>query len=120
MRGKALLIVGFGVGYVLGAKAGRDRYVQIKKSASKLWNNANIQRQVSKAEGFARDVAPEVTEFLSDRAKRVFAQLSGKAKSVRSSAAKAPTKASAAAKPRNSSAKASSRPASSSASGATK
>ena len=98
MRGKALLIFGFGVGYVLGAKAGRERYLLIKKAAAKVWNSPNIQRQAERAEVFARDIAPEVTEFLSDRAKRVFLTLAGKGKAARTAAAKTEAAKTAAAK----------------------
>ena len=38
MRGKAGLVVGLAVGYVLGTRAGRERYEQIKAAALKVWN----------------------------------------------------------------------------------
>lgn len=38
MRGKAGLVVGLAVGYVLGSRAGRQRYEQIKSQALKVWN----------------------------------------------------------------------------------
>jgi len=37
MKGKILFLAGLGVGYVLGTRAGRERYETIKKSAAKLW-----------------------------------------------------------------------------------
>lgn len=70
MRGKILLVVGIGVGYVLGAKAGRERYNQIARSASKLWNNPNVQKQVVKAEDFVKDHAPDVAELVGETAKK--------------------------------------------------
>ena len=78
MRGKLLLVVGLGVGYVLGSRAGRERYEEIKRAAGRLWNDPRVQRQVKQAEDFAKDKAPDVVEFLSDGAKKVVSQVSGK------------------------------------------
>lgn len=83
MRGKLLLVVGLGVGYVLGAKAGRQRYVQIKKISDKLWNSPSVQRQVHTVEEYAKDKAPEVTDFLSDGAKKIARTVTGKARTVK-------------------------------------
>ena len=90
MRGKLLLIIGLAAGYVLGARAGRERYEDIKRAAGKLWNDPRVQHQVRQAEDFAKDKAPEVVEFLSDGAKKVVSQVSG---SGRKAPAKAPAKA---------------------------
>lgn len=76
MRGKILLLTGLAAGYVLGARAGRERYEQIKRTAVKVWNDPRVQTQVDRVEDFARDKAPEVAEFLSDNAKKVVAQVS--------------------------------------------
>src|ERR1700709_412946 len=45
MRGKILLVVGLGVGYVLGARAGRGRYDEIKRTAQKFWNDPRGQKK---------------------------------------------------------------------------
>lgn len=82
MRGKILLLVGLGVGYVLGTRAGRERYEQIKSTAQKLWHDPRVQQQVKHAEDFAKDKAPEVADFLSDGAKKVASQVGGKSKSA--------------------------------------
>ncbi len=78
MRGKILLLVGFGVGYVLGTRAGRERYEQIKSTAQKLWQDPRVQKQVKHAEDFAKDKAPEVVDFLGDGAKKVASKVGGK------------------------------------------
>lgn len=36
MKGKILFIAGLGVGYVLGTRAGRERYEQIKAAAARV------------------------------------------------------------------------------------
>ncbi|WP_439590991.1 hypothetical protein [Microbacterium sp.] len=53
MRGKAGLVVGLAVGYVLGTRAGRERYEQIKTQWLKVWNTAPVQNQVDKVKDFA-------------------------------------------------------------------
>lgn len=87
MRGRVLLVVGLGVGYVLGTRAGRERYDQMKLQARKLWNDPRVQKQVKTAEQFARDKAPEVADFVSDSAKKVVSQVAPK-RSSKSSPAK--------------------------------
>lgn len=54
MRGKIGLIVGLGVGYVLGTRAGRARYEQIKRQAVKVWNLPPVQKQVDKVTDAAK------------------------------------------------------------------
>ena len=54
MRGKIGLVVGLGVGYVLGTRAGRARYEQIKKQAEKVWELPAVQKQVDKATDAAK------------------------------------------------------------------
>jgi hypothetical protein len=77
MRGKVILVVGLAAGYILGARAGRERYEDIKRAAGKLWHDPRVQHQVKNAGEFAKDKAPEVVDFLSDGAKKVAAQVSG-------------------------------------------
>ncbi len=83
MKGKILLVVGLGVGYLLGTRAGRERYEQIKAQVSKLWNDPRVQRTVDQAEDFVKDKAPDVAEFLADGAKSVVAKAAGKKPPVR-------------------------------------
>lgn len=77
MRGKILFVVGLGVGYVLGTRAGREKYDQMKSAVMKLWNDPRVQQRVDDAQEFVKDKAPEVAEFLADGAKKVVAQVSG-------------------------------------------
>ena len=78
MRGKLLFLVGLAAGYVLGSRAGRERYEQIKRATNRLWNDPRVQRQVKQAEDFAKDKAPEVADFLAEGAKKVVGQVSGR------------------------------------------
>src|SRR5690554_3329788 len=75
MRGKILIVTGLAVGYVLGARAGRERYEEIKRAATKFWNDPRVKQQVETVEDFAKDKAPEVVDFISDNAKKVVSQV---------------------------------------------
>ena len=80
MRGKILIVTGLAVGYVLGARAGRERYEQIKRAATKFWNDPRVKQQVEMVEDFAKDKAPEVVDFITDNAKKVASQVRGTTK----------------------------------------
>jgi hypothetical protein len=89
MKGKILFLTGLGLGYVLGTRAGRERYEQIKTTVGRLWNDPRVQRQVDTVGAYVKDKAPDVVEFVSDSAKKVAAQVSGtKTSSTRSAASK--------------------------------
>ena len=64
MRGKIGLVVGLGVGYVLGTRAGRERYEQIKKQWLKVWHLDPVQAQVHKVQDFAKTQAAAVPQAL--------------------------------------------------------
>lgn len=68
MRGKAGLIIGIGIGYVLGSRAGRERYEQIKRGAQRVWNLDPVQRQVNAAKGFGKRAALAVPGAMWDGA----------------------------------------------------
>ena len=78
MKGKILFVAGLGLGYVLGTRAGREKYEELRSAAMKVWNDPRVQKQVDAAEDFVKDKAPDVAEFVSDNAKKVVSQVSGK------------------------------------------
>jgi hypothetical protein len=80
MKGKVLLITGLAVGYVLGTRAGRERYDQMKANATKVWNDPRVQKPVQQAEEFVKEKAPEVADFVSGGVKKVVSQVSGGSK----------------------------------------
>jgi hypothetical protein len=92
MKGKILLLTGLAVGYVLGTRAGRERYEEIKSAANKLWNDPRVQKPVKQAEEFVKDKAPDVAEFVTDGVKTVVNKVSGKTEAPAAKpAAKKPT-----------------------------
>lgn len=70
MRGKILFVFGLAVGYVLGTRAGRERYEQIKAGAEKVWQDPRVQKQVSTVEEFVKDRAPDLAEKATAAAKK--------------------------------------------------
>ena len=71
MYGKLLLVgIGFGAGYVLGAKAGRGRYNQIAKKADEVWNDPHVRQVRSDAQEFVDQTTPVVKEKAADAAKK--------------------------------------------------
>jgi hypothetical protein len=54
MKRLLLLAVGATAGYVLGARAGRERYDQIMQTASKAWQSAGLDQRT-------REVADQAT-----------------------------------------------------------
>jgi hypothetical protein len=62
MKGKITLLVGGAVGYVLGTRAGRQRYEQIKSQARSVWASPKVQKKATQAQDYARQKAPVVKE----------------------------------------------------------
>lgn len=75
MRGKILFVVGLAVGYVLGTRAGRERYEQIRRQAEKVWSIPGVQTQVQRAQEFARERAPEVVEQVEEGIRKLSQQV---------------------------------------------
>jgi hypothetical protein len=71
MRGKILFVFGLAVGYVLGTRAGRERYEQIKAGAEKVWLDPRVQEQVHTVEEFVKDKAPDLADKATTAAKKV-------------------------------------------------
>ena len=69
MRGKALFVVGLGVGYVLGTRAGRERYEQIKKAAEGVWNTPAVQQGVGTVKDFAASRVGDLSDNVLDGVK---------------------------------------------------
>ncbi|SEF15892.1 YtxH domain-containing protein [Jiangella alba] len=70
MKGKLILLAGAAVGYVLGTRAGRQRYEELKGRADALWHDPKVQQKVTDAQEAVRARAPELQEKLTDAASR--------------------------------------------------
>ncbi|WP_378144486.1 YtxH domain-containing protein [Cnuibacter sp. UC19_7] len=78
MRGKAIFVVGLATGYVLGTRAGRRRYEQIKSGAQRVWNTPVVQKGVGVAEDFASARVDQLKDIAGDAAKKALGSLLGK------------------------------------------
>lgn len=65
------------MGYVLGTRAGRERYEQIKTQWLKVWNLDPVQEQVTKVKGFVGDKAAAVPGALWTGVVKVAKSVSG-------------------------------------------
>jgi hypothetical protein len=61
MKKLTLLIAG-GIGYVLGTRAGRERYEQIKRTATRVKDDPRVQEKAAQAADLAKEKAPIVKD----------------------------------------------------------
>lgn len=57
---KFIMAAAAGIGYVFGARAGRERYDALSEKAESLWNNPKVQKGVQKGKRHAEDKADEM------------------------------------------------------------
>ena len=65
---KLLMLVAGGVGYVLGARAGRERYEQIKRTATRVKDDPRVQEKAAQAADLAKEKAPVVKDKVTSAA----------------------------------------------------
>lgn len=64
MKGKIAFVLGATVGYVLGSRAGRERYEQIKRGAQQVWETEPVQRGVDLVKGALDERADDLRAFV--------------------------------------------------------
>ena len=82
---KVMLLAAGAAGYVLGTRAGRERYEQIRAQSQKLWSNPRVQQAKSDAQEKARDTAPVVGDKIGGAAKKAAGSVQSKTSSPDSS-----------------------------------
>ncbi len=65
MRKLTVLLAG-GIGYVLGARAGRERFEQIRRTATRVKDNPTVQSAASTAASSAADAAKHAAPVVKD------------------------------------------------------
>jgi hypothetical protein len=80
MRGRLGVFIGFGAGYVLGAKAGRERYEQL----SRLYDNVLNSRAFNKASGKAKEAVGHGIDQAKDLANEGVSKVTDAVKDRRS------------------------------------
>ncbi|WP_394248770.1 YtxH domain-containing protein [Arthrobacter pityocampae] len=77
MKNKLVFAAGMAAGYVLGTRAGRESYEQLKTKAQELWENPKVKDTVASTTDTLKSKAPEVQDSLKGVLKK---GESGKAK----------------------------------------
>jgi len=67
MVGKLKWLVGFGAGYVLGARAGRERYDQIAGRAQELWSDPRVQEKAGQAQQVVKEKADQAQQVVKEK-----------------------------------------------------
>ena len=76
MKSKLLFGVGIAAGYVLGSRSGRAAYDKLKARAASIWDSKPVQDKVAAATEAVKEKAPEVSDQLSEAARRAGTVLS--------------------------------------------
>ena len=74
---KLTILLSGAVGYVLGSRAGRERYEQIKGVAGKVKDNPTVQEKTQQAVDTAKTQAPVVKDKLAGAAEAAKAKVTG-------------------------------------------
>lgn len=69
MMRKSVTAVAFAAGYLLGARAGRDRYDAIVAKAKGLWQDPRVQEKVGQAQDVAKQKASQAQDAAKEMAK---------------------------------------------------
>jgi hypothetical protein len=75
MRYRLVFITGLGIGFVLGAKAGRERYEQLRKLAHKLADSPSVQQAAGALQAQAANAAKAAGGMLAGRAEAARAKV---------------------------------------------
>jgi hypothetical protein len=70
MKAKLLFGTGVAAGFVLGSRSGRAAYEKIKARAAALWDSKPVQDKVAAATEAVKEKAPEVSDQLTEAARR--------------------------------------------------
>jgi hypothetical protein len=74
---KLTLLAAVALGYVLGARAGRERYEQIVRTFNRVKNDPRVQEKAHQAVDLAKDQAPVVADKVTTAASAAAAKVTG-------------------------------------------
>jgi hypothetical protein len=83
MRGKLGIAIGLAAGYVLGTRAGRERYQQLTASAKRLADDPSVQRLQAELNGLFGSAKERVTDSAGTTVQRVSDQAADKVQQAR-------------------------------------
>lgn len=67
MMRRAIALTSFTAGYVLGARAGRERYEQIRATVLGIKNDPHVQEFADEAAGFAKQHGSALTDKVAHK-----------------------------------------------------
>jgi hypothetical protein len=67
MRGKLIFITGVGIGYVLGTRAGREKFDQMVAQARKVWESPTVQEAAGVVQAQATKLYDEGKHMVTDQ-----------------------------------------------------
>ena len=70
MRGRAMFAGGLAVGYLLGSKAGRQRYDQIVATARKFWESPTVQEAAGVVQAQANKLYDQGKQVVTEKLHR--------------------------------------------------
>ena len=71
MRGRLGMMIGFGAGYVLGAKAGKERYEQLQRLYENLMEQPAVRQATGKAKSAVGSGLGQAKDMASDGVSKV-------------------------------------------------
>ncbi|MEE1774360.1 YtxH domain-containing protein [Streptomyces sp. JV185] len=84
MRYRLTFIAGLALGYVIGTRAGRERYEQMKKSARQFAQNPAVRNTAESAAQSGRDLAGKAYHVVSEKVgEKVPASVTDRVRSLR-------------------------------------
>ncbi|MCX5112104.1 YtxH domain-containing protein [Streptomyces sp. NBC_00378] len=84
MRYRLTFIAGLALGYVIGTRAGRERYEQMKKSARQFAQNPAVRNTAESAAQSGRDLAGKAYHAVSEKVgEKVPASVTDRVRSLR-------------------------------------
>lgn len=71
MRGKCGFVLGLAIGYVLGTRAGRERYEQIKKVAGAVWESSPVMKLRAETKHVVGDRVQAAQNFVASKGRQI-------------------------------------------------
>jgi hypothetical protein len=71
MRGKVMFLTGVGVGYVLGTRAGREKFDRMVAQARKVWESPTVQEAAGMVQAQAAKLYDEGKQAVSGQVHRM-------------------------------------------------
>jgi hypothetical protein len=71
MRGKIMFITGVGVGYVLGTRAGRQKFDEMVAQARKVWESPTVQEAAGVVQAQANRLYDQGKQAVTDQVNKL-------------------------------------------------